>query len=111
MATYSTAGMYPPIVDSYIPAFLKSDVVRSGSKITLYFQISSFTNSEDVKEIHVSFTRQDNYKSIFYSDPYALGIWISDTWSAADNLITQGLSTAQKKYLDYTVTYINGAAV
>ena len=28
-----------------------------------------------------------------------------------ENLITQGLSTAQKKYLDYTVTYINGAAV
>ncbi len=28
-----------------------------------------------------------------------------------ENLITQGLSTAQKKYLDYTVTYINGVAV
>jgi hypothetical protein len=28
-----------------------------------------------------------------------------------ENLITQGLTEAQKKYLDYTVTYINGAAV
>ena len=28
-----------------------------------------------------------------------------------ENLITQGLSTAQKKYLDYKVTYINGAPV
>ena len=28
-----------------------------------------------------------------------------------ENLITQGLSANQKKYLDYTVTYINGAAV
>lgn len=96
MATYATAGMYPPIVDSYIPAFLYSDIVDQKrdtipeKNITLYFQISSFTKAEDIKEIHVSFSRQDNYQSIFREDPYIRGIWISPVWAAADNLVTEG---------------------
>lgn len=47
--------LYPPIVDSYMPAFLAG----TGSVCTVYFSLSKFNSSSDFKSVHATVVRQN----------------------------------------------------
>ena len=52
----SSRVLYPPIVDSQIPAFQAGE----GSVCTVYFSLSKFNGSSDFKNLHISVTKQSN---------------------------------------------------
>ena len=77
MATIVQSGLYPPIIDNYIPAIDVYDIITEGmsdTAITIYFDCSNYNNPEDIKAVHVSITRQSDYKSLLNSDRYPMGI-------------------------------------
>lgn len=57
----ASANLYPPIVDSYTPAF----ITGIGAKCTVNFSLSKFSSSaSDIKSIHVSIVKQDTGMSV-----------------------------------------------
>ena len=57
----ASASLYPPIVDSYTPAF----ITGIGAKCTVNFSLSKFSSSaSDIKSIHLSVVKQDTGMSV-----------------------------------------------
>lgn len=52
--------LYPPIVDSYMPAF----VAKKNASCRVYFSLSKFNASSDFKTVHVSITKQGSGVSV-----------------------------------------------
>lgn len=76
MATVAENGLFPPILEAYLPAFNVSEI-SSGLKI--YFALSKLESQIDnIQSIHISLTRQSNYHSLFNSNDYTRGIIIED---------------------------------
>ena len=55
------SNFYPPIVETYMPAFVKIQPCR------VYFALSQYINKEDIKGIHV--TVRDQYMNLSALDP------------------------------------------
>lgn len=55
------SNFYPPIVETYMPAFVKTQSCR------VYFALSQYMNKEDIKGIHV--TVRDQYMNLSALDP------------------------------------------
>ena len=72
MATPSEVRLFPPILANYFPALNIEDV---NSGIDIPFDINSLNDESIITEIHVMITRQSNYKSLFKSNSYPLGIY------------------------------------
>lgn len=67
----SSKVLYPPIVDSYMPAFItKAD---SNSYCDVYFRLSKFNSSIDFSSVHASIVKQDTNMNVIkkYDDPDA----------------------------------------
>ena len=79
-------GLFPPILQAYLPAFNVKTAINSG--ITIPYNISEFNSFSDITNVHVSITRQSNYTSLFDSTNYIKGIWIAvnDTESTPENI-------------------------
>lgn len=57
----SSRTLYPPIVDSYMPAFV---IGETGSSCTVYFSLSKFNGSGDFKTVHVAITDQATGRNV-----------------------------------------------
>lgn len=65
MASYA---LYPPIVDSAMPAFIGG---KEESKCRVYFSLSKFNAEENFKNLHVSITKQTTGEKVVNTgDPY-----------------------------------------
>lgn len=53
----SSRILYPPILDSYMPAFVASG---AGAKCRVFFSLSKFNKRTDFSSAHVSIVKQDN---------------------------------------------------
>ena len=60
----SSRVLYPPVIDSYMPAHL-----ASANELKVYFRLSKFNGPSDVMSVHVSLTRQTSGTNAFnYTD-------------------------------------------
>ena len=86
MATIAEGGLFPPIIQAYLPAFNVKTAIDTG--ITIPYNISEFNSFSDIINVHVSITRQSNYTSLFDSTNYIKGIWIAvnDTESTPEDI-------------------------
>ena len=87
MATIAEGGLFPPMVDAYLPAINVIDNFYENpghnGYIEIPFNISPYNSPTDIKGIHVSITRQSNYNSIFNGTDYPMGIYVENvTYSA-----------------------------
>ena len=78
MATVAESGLFPPLIDTYMPAQSVDDITQNGG-FKIKFNISPYNDISDITEIHVSITRQSNYNSLLLSSNYPMGIWITRT--------------------------------
>ena len=78
-------GMFPPMIDAYLPALPIHNVITSGTGmgISIPFTISNFNTPSDIKGVHISITRQSNYHSILNSTSYPMGIYVANVTNAA----------------------------
>ena len=63
MATITESGLFPPIIDSYLPGFNLVEVHQNG--LTINFDSSSYNDLTTIARVHVSIVRQSNYHHIF----------------------------------------------
>lgn len=64
----ATIILYPPITNSWMPAFKQTDTAR------VYFSISQYNNIEDIKYAQVTCVSQNTNQSILNRRVYPLGI-------------------------------------
>ena len=76
MATIAEGGLFPPIIDAYLPAFNILTVRDSG--LNIKFNLSEYNTLSDVKSYHISIIRQSDYTSLFNKTNYPLGIWVQN---------------------------------
>lgn len=81
MATIAENGLFPPIIDSYMPAITKSQLVSEGIRVKLNLNYNTLGGNAGVRSVHLSLIRQSNYHSVFLNDPYARGVYITDSIS------------------------------
>ena len=63
--------LYPPIVDSYTPAFI---VAGEDTKCRIYFSLSKFSSSMDgIKSIHFSITKQSSGENVVNLQKNSMG--------------------------------------
>ena len=63
--------LYPPIVDSYTPAFIAMD---ESAKCKIYFSLSKFSSPiSDIKSIHFSVTKQSSGENVINFEPARAG--------------------------------------
>ena len=80
-STININRVYPPIVDSSIPAFL-----ATAASININFSLPKSLNYEDVKNISIKFVQQSNNKSIINTDKYWDGIiYMEKPTTSTDN--------------------------
>ncbi len=72
MAVVPEIRLFPPIISPYLPA---KSLVSVNNGIDIPFDINELNDINSIKEIHVIITRQSNYKSLFNSSKYPLGIY------------------------------------
>ena len=74
MATIAEGGLFPPIIEQYLPAFNLQEVMTTG--LNLQFSTSPFESDlSSIYGAHISITRQSNYESVFSKTKYPLGIY------------------------------------
>ncbi len=74
MATITESGLFPPIIDSYLPGFNLVEVYQNG--LTINFDSSDYNDLTTIARVHVSIVRQSNYHHIFNATNYPLGIYV-----------------------------------
>ena len=101
-------GLFPPILQAYLPAFNVKTAINSG--ITIPYNISEFNSFSDITNVHVSITRQSNYTSLFDSTNYIKGIWIAvnttDPPQFTENSITIPPSVFNKSNFAFLITNV-----
>lgn len=63
--------LFPPIIDSYLPAFKKNEDVR------IYFSMGKYNSPEQIKTVHCKVKRVDNGESLLKKDLYPSGIKVT----------------------------------
>ena len=48
MANTLTSNLYPPLVDTFMPAFVRTQPCR------IYFSLSDYNSESEIKEVHIS---------------------------------------------------------
>lgn len=74
MATIAEGGLFPPIIQAYMPATLITNFGTNG--LTVNFNVSEYTSLSDIKSVHISVIRQSNYKTIFNIENYPRGVYV-----------------------------------
>ena len=78
MGTIAESGLFPPIIDSYLPAIDISTLLGDNGSLEIPFNISDYNNIGDIKSVHVTITRQSNYTSLFDSVNYIRGVYVAN---------------------------------
>ena len=76
MATIAEGGLFPAIIDAYVPAISVSDL--TSNLLAANFDIG-YNSRSDVKSVHISLTRQSNYHSAFDKTNYYRGVYVVNT--------------------------------
>lgn len=73
MATTVVSNLYPPIIDTYMPAFVRTDACK------VYFSLSDYNTYEDVKtNVQVTVVHQKSNKSALNSEIYTSLIKVTE---------------------------------
>ena len=106
MATIAEGGLFPPIIDNYMPAFNIETVKSSG--LSINFDLSPYNSTlSAIKSYHISITRQSNYESIFDKNKYPLGIYannftpVPSSESRTETIEWSKFNKAQINYNEY----------
>ena len=81
MSSVGENGLFPPIVDAYLPAIQNPDFEgRSDpTKDGIYIPINlNYNTLSDIKSFHVTCTRQSNYHSAFNKKMYIRGVYVAN---------------------------------
>ena len=65
-------NLYPPIINTWMPAFVRTTACR------LYFSLSSYNTIEDIKNVQVIISNQNNNLSVLNSQTYPAEIKITN---------------------------------
>ena len=104
MATIAEGGLFPPIIQSYLPAFSIEDILDDDFNIS--FNLSEYNSPEDIESIHVSITRQSNYHSIFDPVNYIRGVYVTNfTAVAGENEVNIPESIINMSEINYNEYY------
>ena len=107
MATITESGLFPPIIDSYLPGFNLVDIYQND--LTINFNISEFNDPTNIDKVHVSIVRQSNYQHIFNDTLYPLGIYVVDDYHApigtSDTNITIPFEILNLQQINYNEYY------
>lgn len=74
MSSVAESGLFPPIINAYIPALNIKEVWDQGY-LPVTFNLSEYNTLSDIISYHISITRQSNYHSLLNSQNYPLGIY------------------------------------
>ena len=77
MATITNSNLYPPIVDTYMPAFLVDGDNELKKICRVYFSISSFNSISEIKNAQVTLANQNTNISVLNTKKYPCGIKIT----------------------------------
>ena len=72
MSTIAEGGLFPAIVDSYMPAISVAQLTSQG--IEIQFDVN-YNDISDITVVHVSLTRQSNYHSTLNRNVYYRGVY------------------------------------
>lgn len=78
MATIAEGGLFPPIIDAYLPAFNIKNVKHNNHGIDISFNLSEYNTLSDIHGYHVSIVRQSSYTTLFNKNNYPLGIYVKN---------------------------------
>lgn len=76
MATIAENGLFPAIIDSFIPAVPVLELTNN--RFNIPFNIS-YNDREDIESVHISITRQSNYHSALDRGNYPRGVYVVNT--------------------------------
>lgn len=106
MATVGEGGLFPPQIQSYLPAFVIKNPAQGEPFISINYNTSDYNNLSDIKSVHVSITRQSNYKSLFDNVHYIRGVYVVNHTPASQNdTIDIPLSVINTNELNYNEYY------
>lgn len=97
-----TNNLYPPIVDTYMKAFLINSTSAEKNKCRVYFSLSMFNTSSDIKNVQVVVRNQNTNLSVLNSNKYPSEIMIKNL------LIDNEITTSDKYYIEITPEDIEG---
>lgn len=98
MATPAENGLFPPLVEPYMPAQNIKDIVddmNGGLKIS--FSSSQFNTLSDIHAVHISVVNQLSYQSLLRSETCPMGIYITDDGVPTD----YGIKDVFIRYTNY----------
>lgn len=104
MATIAEGGLFPPIIQSYLPAFSIEDILDDDFNIL--FNLSEYNSPDDIKSVHVSITRQSNYHSAFDPVNYIRGVYVTNfTATTGENEVNIPESIINMSEINYNEYY------
>jgi hypothetical protein len=104
MATIAEGGLFPPIIQSYLPAFSIEDILDDDFNIS--FNLSEYNSPDDIKSVHVSITRQSNYHSVFDPVNYIRGVYVTNfTATTGENEVNIPKSIINISEINYNEYY------
>ena len=87
-------NLYPPIVDTYMKAFLVNSTNAESNKCKVYFSLSMFNSTSEIKNVQVTIRNQNTNLSVLNSTKYPSGIMLT-------NLLTDvNVTTSDKYYIE-----------
>lgn len=101
MATTLSSTLYPPIIDTFMPAFVcQGDTITTEDVITtrVYFSISSYNTENSIKKVHVTVNNQNTNITALDKSQYPAGIKVSNL------LVDNERETDDKYYIEISNT-------
>lgn len=104
MATIAEGGLFPPIIQAYLPAIA---IKNEEPFITIPYNTSEYNTLSDIKSIQISITRQSNYDSLFDKTKYRRGVYVINnaTLIEEDNTLTINKNVLNMSQLSYNEYY------
>lgn len=98
----ATNNLYPPIVNTYMKAFLINSESEEQNKCKVYFSLSMFNTTSEIKNVQIVVRKQDTNLSVLDSEKYPSEIMIKNL------LVDNNITTNDKYYIEIDPTDIKG---
>jgi hypothetical protein len=82
----NNTNLYPPIVKTYMPAFLTEGAVDE-TTCRIYFSLSSYNNSTEIANVQVTVRDQDTNKSMLKKADYPSSVKITSLQEDTSKMI------------------------
>ncbi|MGN0992868.1 MAG: hypothetical protein ACI4PE_03010 [Bacilli bacterium] len=73
-------NLYPPIVNTYAPAFLIDSINTSKNTCKIYFSISLYNSYSDIQNAQVTICNQNTNTSVLNEEKYPCGIMLTNIY-------------------------------